>query len=1286
MRPTKQTAAYAELAALLRERVVVIDGAMGTMIQREGLEEADFRGAEFADHPHPVKGNNDLLNLTRPDIIEKIHLQYYTAGADICETNTFNGTSISQADYHMQPLVRRINIAAVANARRAAEAATAADGRRRYVAGAVGPLNRTLSISRSVEQPEARAVTWQEVEAAYFEQIDALCEAGADIILIETVFDSLNCKAAIFATLRVFAERGCCWPVGISGTIVDKSGRTLSGQTVEAFYAQIRQVAPMFVGLNCALGCKDMDPYIRRLGDAADVPVSAYPNAGLPNAMGGYDQTPDAFAAEVAPLLEGGCLNAVGGCCGTTPAHIAAVAKLAASCPVRVVPPKRAPMMWLCGLEELRHVDVKQSGFLHVGERCNVAGSIAFKRMVQTGKWEDVVKLARQQIEAGANILDLNVDDGLIDGVATMTHLVNLLASDPEVARVPFMIDSSNWDVLIAGLRCIQGKPIANSISLKEGEAEFLRRAGILKNMGCAIVVMAFDEAGQAAEAAQKIAICERAYRLLTSPERGVEFPPEDIIFDPNILTICTGMAEHNGYGVDFLDALKYIKLNLPHAKVSGGLSNLSFSFRGVEAVRTAMHAVFLYYAVQRGMDMAIVNAAALPPYDSIDPPLRALCEAAVLNTDPASAELLTAVAEKLRASKDAGGEKKAAVDEWRSGPVEARLEYGLVKGIGDWIEADVEEARLNTAKYKEPLEVIEGPLMAGMSVVGDLFGKGKMFLPQVIKSARVMKRAVAALIPHIEAAKQARAAAAADITLGGGAAGAGGKSSGSKGVVVMATVKGDVHDIGKNIVGVVLGCNSYTVVDLGVMVPGDKILDACVQHGADVVGLSGLITPSLDEMVSVAREMARRGMSIPLLIGGATTSAKHTAVKIAPQYAGAVHVIDASRAAVVLSKLLGGDEGKELFMSDTAESYEELRAAYEAAQGAMRSVNYAQACARPVVVDFVATPPPPPPRVKGPHRVEFTIEDVEPYIDWKPFFAVWQLRGTYPHRHYPEIFNDKRVGAEARRVHTDALAMIKSLRESGKLQMMGVWAAWPAQRDGEDVAVWRDEAARDAADPPTAHFRCLRQQQVIDDAQPFVSLCDFVAPAPTQDWLGGFVVSAGLGNAELISAYEAAGDDYSAIMLRAVADRLTEATAEALHLRVRNDLWGFAPDAVAPPPGDGAACGSEGEPKKGPDATALLQQNYCGIRPAPGYPCQPDLSELETLFRLLRVAEIEPGISLTEGFALLPAASTAALVFAHPAAKYFSLGVIGDDQLAAYAARKGIPEAQARRLLAASL
>jgi 5-methyltetrahydrofolate--homocysteine methyltransferase len=1209
------------LHAEAKQRLLIIDGAMGTMVQTYGLTEADYRGTRFADWPTDLKGNNDLLVLTRPDIVGAIHRAYVEAGAEIIETSTFNATRVSMVDYGMQSLVREINVEGARLARRICDEAEAQDGRPRWVAGVLGPLNRTASLSPDVNDPGARNITFVELVEAYVEATEGLLDGGADIILIETVFDTLNAKGAIFAVEQVFEQRGMRVPVMISGTITDASGRTLTGQTTEAFWHSVMHAKPFSIGLNCALGAKDLRAYVQELARIADCYVTVHPNAGLPNEMGGYDETPDYTSSILREFADSGLVNFVGGCCGTTPAHIKAIADAVRGLPPRTIPeiPKR---LRLSGLEPI--TIGPDSNFVNVGERTNVTGSKKFSDLILAEKYDEALEVARQQVDAGAQIIDINFDEGMLDAVAAMTRYLNLIAGEPGISKVPIMIDSSKWSVIEAGLRCIQGKGIVNSISLKEGEAEFVRQATLVRRYGAAVIVMAFDEQGQADTVERKVTICERAYRILTEQ---VGFPPEDIIFDPNIFAVATGIEEHNRYALDFIEATALIKERCPHTRISGGVSNVSFSFRGNNPVREAIHSVFLYHAVKAGMDMGIVNAGALVLYEDIPVDLRERVEDVILARRADATERLLAVADDAKGQS----QKKKADLTWREGPVHERIVHALVHGVADFVVEDTEEAR---HLFDRPIEVIEGPLMQGMNVVGDLFGAGKMFLPQVVKSARVMKRAVAHLIPYIEAEKEANA------------------DSRAKGKVVMATVKGDVHDIGKNIVGVVMQCNNYEVVDLGVMVPCAKILEAAREQKADIIGLSGLITPSLEEMAFVASEMEREGWTIPLLIGGATTSRVHTAVKIAPNYSGpVVHVLDASRAVGVASNLLS-DTGRDAFVAETRAEYEQVRTDRAARQKEVKRQSIEAARANKAKLSWESAPPTP--SFEGVRVFEdFPLAELVPRIDWTPFFQTWELAGSYP-----SILDDAVVGEAARNLFKDAREMLERIVDEQWLTARAVVGFFPAQSDGAEEIHVRTATG-------TARIQTIRQQMVKNDGRPNLALADYVAPADSgvQDWIGGFVVTTGIGLDEKAAEFEATNDDYSSIMVKALADRLAEAFAERLHERVRRELWGYAPDEHL-------------------DNKALIREQYQGIRPAPGYPACPDHTEKHTLFDLLD-AERLSGVTLTESYAMHPASAVAGWYFWHPEAKYFGVGKIEKDQVEAYAGRKGVPVTEAERWLA---
>ena len=1264
--------------SLLRQRIVVLDGAMGTMVQRYKLSEQDFRGKRFADWKgKDLKGSNEVLLLTKPEIIEEIHAQYLEAGADLIETNTFSATTIGLHDFlfceepdngrkdpeffqrvvddaGLRGLAREMNVVAAHLARHAAEKIGARTNQRRFVAGALGPMPVTASLSPDVNDPSFRAVTFDQIRQSYADQVLGLLEGGVDLLLVETVFDTLNAKAALVAIADSFQQTGRTVPLMVSGTVTDLSGRMLSGQTVEAFLISIGHTHPLVVGLNCALGPKEMRPYIEELAHNAPAYTSAYPNAGLPDPLSetGFPETPESLAPQLRDWAQNGWLNVVGGCCGTTPDHIRHIAQIVRDCPPRstavtamrqvgvspgdstagkmpAVRTNGTHVLQLSGLEPL--TITPEMGFVIVGERTNITGSPRFSKMILGGDFEGAVAVARQQVKGGANILDVNMDEGMIDSEATMTRFLNLIGSEPEISRIPFMIDSSKWSVIEAGLKCVQGKAVVNSISLKNGEAEFLRQAGIVRRFGASVIVMAFDEQGQADNFQRRIDVCARAYKLLTE-SAGVA--ATDIIFDPNVLTVATGLDEHRNYAVDFIEAVRWIKANLPGARTSGGISNISFSFRGNNAVREAMHAAFLYHAIRAGLDMGIVNAGQLAVYEEIEPELRTRVEDVLLNRREEATERLVDFAESVKARDKAPVEKEA----WRSASVEERLSHALVKGIVDFIDADTEEAR---QKSTRPLDVIEGPLMAGMSVVGDLFGAGKMFLPQVVKSARVMKKAVAYLMPYMEAEK------------------AGGAKA--QGRIVMATVKGDVHDIGKNIVGVVLQCNNYEVIDLGVMVPAPKILETARNLKADVIGLSGLITPSLDEMVHVAQEMEREGFSVPLLIGGATTSRAHTAVKIAQHYHGSiVHVLDASRAVGVVNSLLHADL-KSDFDMQTRSDYEALRTAHAAKSQDRKTLPLEQARANRASFDWSTYQPAKPdflgprsyttePGVSGKngssadHVHPITLETLVPYIDWSPFFHTWELRGRYP-----AIFEDPVVGQQARELFDDAQALLKRIVAESLLTARGVYSFWPANSTGDDVELYEDDSQQERL----ATFHFLRQQMQKPAGQPNHCLADLIAPKETgrRDYVGGFAVTAGLGADELAKSYSDAHDDYNAIMVKALADRLAEAFAEYLHQEARV-AWGYGASEKL----------SHDE---------MIRERYRGIRPAAGYPASPDHTEKRVLFDLLQPEE-RAGVVLTESFAMHPGASVSGLYFAHPEAKYFAVGKIERDQARDYASRKG--------------
>lgn len=1211
------------LKKILEEKILVLDGAMGTMIQNHNLTEKDFRGERFKDYQHDLKGNNDLLSITQPDIIKGIHRAYFEAGADIIETNTFNANSISQADYQMQNLAYELNYESAKIAKEVAEEFNSKDkSKQRFVAGALGPTNKTLSLSPNVNDPGYRAVTFDEIASAYYNAAEGLIDGGADIILIETIFDTLNAKAAIFAVEKLLNEKSLNVPVMISGTIVDNSGRTLSGQTVEAFFISVSHSKHLVsVGLNCALGAKQMRPFVEDLSNVSDKFLSVYPNAGLPNEMGGYDETPQIMAEVLEDFLKSRFVNIVGGCCGTTPDHIRKISEIAKNYKPRIIKPQE-PYLKLSGLESV--VLRPDSNFMNIGERTNITGSKKFERLIKENKFDEALSVARSQVEGGAQVLDINMDEGMLDSEQAMTKYLNLIGSEPDIAKLPIMIDSSKWSVIEAGLKCLQGKGIVNSISLKEGQDVFKEQAIKVLNYGAAVIVMAFDEKGQADTFERRIEVCKRAYDILT---KEIGFPPQDIIFDPNILAIATGIEEHNNYAVDFIEAARWIKQNLPHAKVSGGVSNLSFSFRGNDAVREAMHSSFLFHAIKAGMDMGIVNAGQLEVYEEIQKDLLEKVEDVIFNRRQDATERLVEFAETIK-KKDKTEEKK---DEWRSLDVDERLKYALVKGIVEFIDLDVEEARL---KYSQPLEVIEGPLMAGMNVVGDLFGAGKMFLPQVVKSARVMKKAVSILEPYMTEALPEILPAGVDS---GGAS------------ILLATVKGDVHDIGKNIVGVVLSCNNYNIIDLGVMVHSEKIIQTAIDKKVDIIGLSGLITPSLDEMIHVAKEMERRGLKIPLLIGGATSSRIHTAVKIDPNYSGpVVHVLDASRSVPVVSGLLNENiDERRKFVQDIKTEYLNLREDYIKRKSGKNLISLDKARENKLKINWENG------AVKKPAKTGITVLNnfdlnvLRKYIDWTPFFMVWELKGKYP-----SIFEDENVGAEAKKLFDDANSLLDKVILEKSLTANGVIGLFPANSVGvDDIEIYTDEARSGVK--RTLHS--LRQQNQKSSGEPNIALADFIAPKETEvkDYIGMFAVTAGIGIEKLIEKFEKDFDDYNKIMIKAIADRLAEAFAEHLHELVRKEYWGY----------------SENENYSNEE---LIKENYIGIRPAPGYPAQPDHTEKPILFSLLD-AENNSGIKLTESMAMYPAASVCGLYFSHPQAKYFNVGKIEKDQVLDYHRRKGM-------------
>lgn len=1216
------------LKQLLDTRILLLDGAMGTMIQRYKLSEDDFRSERFKDHQCDLKGNNDILCLTKPEIIKEIHSAYLEAGSDIIETNTFNGTSISQADYNMSNLAYEINFQAAKLAKEACEEFTKRDpSKPRFAAGALGPTNKTASLSPDVNDPGFRAVTFDELSIAYLEQAKGLIDGGADILLIETIFDTLNAKAAIFGIQEYCQKNNINIPIMISGTVVDLSGRTLSGQTTEAFYISLSHVKNLIsIGLNCALGAKQIRPFLEELSGIASCYVSVYPNAGLPNAFGGYDETPSEMAAILKEYSDEGLINIVGGCCGTTPDHIKEFSKIVKDLPPRKLK-RQEPYLRLSGLEPV--VLRPDSNFMNIGERTNVSGSKKFARLIASGNYDEALSIAKDQVEGGAQVLDVNMDEGMLDSEKVMHKFLNLLASEPEIAKLPIMIDSSKWSVIETGLKCLQGKGIVNSISLKEGEKVFKEHARKILNYGASVIVMAFDEEGQADTFERKTGIAKRAYEILVNE---IGFQPQDIIFDPNILTVGTGIDEHNNYAVDFIRATRWIKQNLPLAKVSGGISNISFSFRGNDVVREAMHSAFLYHAIQAGLDMGIVNAGQLAVYDEVPKELLELVEDVLLNRRPEATERLIEFAEKVKKKEKA--EVKEA--EWRKLSVEERLKHSLVKGIVDYVEKDVEEA---IKKYSAPLAIIEGPLMDGMNVVGDLFGAGKMFLPQVVKSARVMKKAVAYLEPYITESRSSEESI----------------EKSNNGTILLATVKGDVHDIGKNIVGVVLGCNNYKIIDLGVMVSADKILDAAIKENVDIVGLSGLITPSLDEMVHVAKEMERRGMRIPLLIGGATTSRIHTAVKIAPHYSQpTIHVLDASRSVPVVSNLINHETG-ESYIQKVKGEYTAIREDYLKRTASKDYISYDESKRNKLHFDKNIYVP------KSPHRpgitvlYDFPLETLSKYIDWTPFFLTWELKGKYP-----KIFSDEKYGNEAEKLFKDANIILDDVIKNKALTANGVVGLFPANSVEDDIEVYTNESRSEVL----TQFHTLRQQSLKSKGVPNIALSDFIAPKETgiKDYIGAFAVTTGVGIEKLLKKFEEAKDDYNSIMIKAIADRLSEAFAEYLHELVRKELWGY-------------------EPGENLTNEELIKEKYTGIRPAPGYPAQPDHTEKITLFNLLNVEE-NVKITLTENLAMHPAASVCGLYFANPNAKYFNVGKIGEDQVIDYHKRKGISKIEMEKWL----
>jgi len=1218
-----------DIKEVLKERILVIDGAMGTMIQRYQLDEAGYRGERFKSWPHDLKGNNDLLSITRPEIVKAIHLEYLEAGADIIETNTFNAQRISLADYKMEELGYELNLRAAEVAVEAVREFKSASGLQKWVAGALGPTNRTLSLSPDVNDPGYRAVTWEQVVDAYSEQVRGLMDGGVDLVLVETVFDTLNAKAALFAIQQVFREKGRKLPVMVSGTITDASGRTLSGQTVEAFLISVSHLDLLSVGLNCALGAKEMRPHIEELSQKAPFFVSAYPNAGLPNQFGEYDESPVHMGHEMNDFLKSGFLNIAGGCCGTTPEHIRKIAELAAKTKPRPVP-EASPFLRISGLEAVTLRP--ESNFMNVGERTNVTGSKKFLNLIKENQYEEALSVARDQVDGGAQAIDINMDEGMLDAVHAMTTYLNLVAAEPDISKLPIMIDSSKFHVIEAGLKCTQGKSIVNSISLKEGADEFIRQAQTVKMYGAAVIVMAFDEKGQADTLDRRKEICRRAYDILVNK---VDFKPQDIIFDPNIFPVATGMDEHRRNAIDFFESTRWIKQNLPHAKVSGGVSNVSFSFRGNDTVREAIHASFLYHAIKAGMDMGIVNPGMLQVYDEVPPELLELVEDVLLDRRDDATERLVSYAETVKNK----GRVVTKDEEWRKEPVEKRLSHALVKGMADYIETDMEECRL---KFPRALDVIEGPLMSGMNVVGDLFGSGKMFLPQVVKSARVMKKAVAYLLPFMEEEKKLS-----------------GEVQRNAGKILMATVKGDVHDIGKNIVGVVLACNNYEIIDLGVMVSADRILEEAKKQDVDMIGLSGLITPSLDEMVHVAREMERTGFKIPLLIGGATTSKVHTAVKIAPHYSSAVvHVNDASKSVPVASSLIS-TELRETFMAEVSAEYERVRGYNRNENSGDKYIPIEKARENRFTDDWESQ------NIKTPEFLgnkayrNYPLEEIAGYIDWTPFFHSWEMKGVYP-----KIFEDKERGVEARKLFDDAKEMLKRIISGRWLTANAVIGIYPAIALGDDIYVYPAGAGVTREMQAAAVFRTLRQQSKKVPGQPNLALADFILPREAAeklslnghlktDYIGAFALTTGIGLEKWVEKFEKDHDDYSAVMLKALADRLAEAFAELMHQKVRRELWGYASDEKL-------------------STEDLIREKYLGIRPAPGYPAQPDHTEKITLFSLLE-ANRHTGITLTESLAMFPTAAVSGLYFAHPRSQYFGLGRIQKDQVEDYSLRKNM-------------
>jgi 5-methyltetrahydrofolate--homocysteine methyltransferase len=1221
-----------KLIEQIKKRIVILDGPRGTMIQQLRLTEEQYRGELFKNHKSDIKGNHDILNITRPQVLEEIFSQYLSAGSDIIGTNTFNSNYFSQLDYGTEAHVYDINLAAAKTAKKAADKFTVlTPDKIRFVAGAIGPLNKTLSLSPDVNDPGYRAVTFEQVKDAYREQARGLIDGGVDLLLIETVFDTLNCKAALYAINELFDETGKKLPIMVSGTITDASGRTLSGQTTEAFYNSISHADLFSVGLNCSLGAKQLRPYIEELSRIAGCYVSCYPNAGLPNAFGEYDELPQETADFLKEFGESGFLNLVGGCCGTTPAHIKKIAEAVEGMPPRKIPNLK-PYLKLSGLEPLTFTP--QTNFVNIGERTNITGSSKFSKMILSGDYEGALSVAKQQVENGAQVIDINMDEGMLDGEAAMTKFLKLIASEPDIARVPIMIDSSKWTIIEEGLKCIQGKGIVNSISLKEGEGVFLEHAKKVRRYGAAVIVMAFDEKGQADTFERRIAICKRVYDLLTNE---VGFPPQDIIFDPNILTIATGIEEHNNYAVDYIRAVQWIKENLPFAKVSGGVSNLSFSFRGNNMVREAMHSAFLYQAIKAGMDMGIVNAGMIGVYDEIPKDLLELVEDVIFNRRPDSTERLLEYAERVKSI----GKKLEKDDAWRNTPVEERLKHALIKGIIEYIDVDTEEAR---QKYPKPLDVIEGPLMDAMNIVGDLFGSGKMFLPQVVKSARVMKKSVAYLTPYIEEEK---------------AKNGGDGLSKAAGRILLATVKGDVHDIGKNIVGVVLGCNNYEVIDLGVMTPSDKILQTARDKNVDIIGLSGLITPSLDEMVHVAKEMEREGFNIPLLIGGATTSKIHAAVKIAPNYSfPTVHVLDASRSVTVAGSLLN-NESRDKFINSIKQEYNNLRDTHRGRKQSKKFLSIEKARENKFKFDWSSYKPAKPAFTGEKVFSDFPLEEIRRHIDWTPFFLTWELKGKYP-----RIFDDPAFGKEAKKLFDDANVLLDNIIKNKLLTAKSVIGLYPANAIGDDIELCTDEKRNKIL----TTFHMLRQQAEKTTDQPYLSLSDFIAPKESgvKDYIGAFTVTSGINMEKIVEKFEKEHDDYNAILTQAISDRLAEAFAETMHGMVRRELWGYAKDENL----------AEDQ---------IIREEYQGIRPAHGYPACPDHTEKSILFELLE-PEKNAGVTLTENFAMYPASSVSGLYFSHPASRYFNVGKISKDQVEDYAKRKGMPLDILERWLAPNL